>query len=82
MTTHNAGPVDPFTDPAHGDQISIHDSSTPSSADDSTLVLGRNVSLTLGTDSLVLLGTPFWFLTLSNQLMAQQMQPSLPRNPP
>lgn len=48
MTTERNVDNDPFVDPQNDDQHPL--------ATDSTLNVGRNASLTLGTDSLVVLG--------------------------
>lgn len=48
MTTERNVDNDPFADPENDDQHPL--------ATDSTLNVGRNASLTLGTDSLVVLG--------------------------
>lgn len=53
MTTPSATADNPFVDPA----TSFEDAGRGNSfAVDATLALGRNVSLTLGTDSLIVLG--------------------------
>lgn len=53
MTTNLSSSGDPFVDPqsATEDHTSDH-----AFAADATLVVGRNASLTLGTDSLIVLG--------------------------
>ena len=50
MTTEHNGDSDPFADP-HQDQDHQHQFVA-----DATLNVGRNASLTLGTDSLIVLG--------------------------
>jgi len=58
MTTTSKPTDNPFVDPA----TSFEDAGRGNSfAVDSTLALGRNVSLTLGTDSLIVLGKAFCF---------------------
>lgn len=53
MTTNSPLADDPFVDPA----TSFEEAGRGNSfATDATLALGRNVSLTLGTDSLIVLG--------------------------
>lgn len=54
MTMEDALTTDPFIDQGLSEQTSTQDSAP---AESSTLVLGRNVSLTLATDSLIVLGT-------------------------
>lgn len=49
---------DPFADPV----MTIE---RPNDAVSSTLVIGKEVSLTLATDSLIVLGTPFHVAALS-----------------
>ena len=53
MTPDDVLTADPFVDQASSDQASTQEAPIQQ---DSTLVLGRNVSLTLGTDSLIVLG--------------------------
>lgn len=67
MTTASAPADNPFVDPVGSFEDAGHGNSFAAAA---TLALGRNVSLTLGTDSLVVLGEPalptlVW--TLSNR---------------
>ena len=49
MSSHDLVSADPFADPSVN-------SSQRDLIDDSTLEVGRNASLTLGTDSLIVLG--------------------------
>lgn len=53
MTTPSIVPDDPFVDPAPATEGHGSDQAF---AVDSTLAVGRNASLTLGTDSLIVLG--------------------------
>ena len=50
MTSGDEIASNPFADPSTG-------GSQRESAEESTLIVGRNASLTLGTDSLIVLGT-------------------------
>ena len=50
MATHPVAEGDPFADPSHTSQDHEY-------AEASTLPVGRNASLTLATDSLIVLGT-------------------------
>ena len=58
MTTETVLSADPFVDPASSSENTSLQDNAPAmaAAEDSTLVLGRDVSLTLGTDSLIILG--------------------------
>ena len=55
MTTASMATDNPFVDPT-----SFEDGRGALAAD--TLALGRSISLTLGTDALIVLGEPLWSL--------------------
>ncbi len=62
MATASALPDDPFTDPSSEAEDLGSDHAF---AVNSTLAVGRNASLTLGTDSLIVLGGPNYVCSLS-----------------
>jgi hypothetical protein len=67
MAASSTLPDDPFVDPASEAEDLASDHAF---AMNSTLVVGRNASLTLGTDSLIVLGEPYnlwlWCHTLTD----------------